>query len=265
MKRTGRLLTTLLLGAWITPSHAIPISFDLAGTLTQRIDWNVITSESTFDLSRSGTAFSAQIVLDTDLFGPLAAPPFALGDRLSFASLEPAAVTRSLNVGGEDWNLTPFATDRSIVSAVDSYGLVCDPGCRLAPDQVNLSMLSEQQSPLGLQGQTSLTLSFSAATGPAGEVEPSGTWFDFDEVSTLDQILQLPLVMANLNPVRLTLQDTRFDCGERCSSTGVSTTYFDVTSITRSVASVPEPGTLALMGAGLLLAATLRRRRTIPI
>jgi hypothetical protein len=263
MKRAGRFLAPLLLGAWITPSHAIPITFDLAGTLRNSVDWNTVTNEQTYDLSRAGTAFTAQIVVDTDLFAPPVASSFALGDRLSFRTLEPAALTRTLSVGGEAWNLTPFANDYSIVTAVDSYGAVCDPGCRLAPDQFSLSMLSERATEIGPDGRRTLSLAFSASGGLSGEDDAAGAWFDFDEVSSLDQVLQLPLDFANLNPVTLTFQDHRFDCAERCLSSGIALTYFDVTSITRSVASVPEPGTLALLGAGLLMSAALRRRRRV--
>lgn len=73
----------------------------------------------------------------------------------------------------------------------------------------------------------------------------------------LAQLVSLPLTMQP----NLVLSDYVFACADDlCEQTGVNRTTFSVTSATRTVASVPEPGTLGLLALGLAGVFAARRR-----
>ncbi len=258
MTRTGRFLTSLLLSGYFAPAQAIPITFDLAGTLRQTAIIDSVAGTQTFDLSRAGTAFSAQFVLETDLFLPPIVSESELNHRLSFRSSTPEAVLRSFTLGGVDLPLSPYAWNQDFISVGDSKGTVCtEAGCRYAPDQWNLSMLSEE---IGSQGASARrTISMGLVEDSMPGASEGGQWFDFDDGFDIGTIAALPLDV--IMPPSLSMSDYRFSCAERCTPIGQSWTVFEVTSFTRSVGNVPEPGTLALLGVGLALGAALRRRR----
>jgi PEP-CTERM motif len=257
MKRSGIFAALVLIAA--APAHAIPVTFDLAGTLRETVDWDLVTNTQTYDLSRQGTAFSLQFSVDSELFGPPTESITETARRRLFTSLTPEALLADMEVGGEPWDTNPYGSrNLANIGVGDSLGLVCNPTCRFAPDQFSFSMLSEQVGASGVEQRRLLGAGFVASSGPLSE-NPGDDWFDFDDVATLEQVLLLPLL--NLNPISLTVQDYRFDCAAQCFATGIVRTSFEVTSVTRSVAAVPEPGTLALLGAGLGLSFALRRRR----
>jgi hypothetical protein len=265
MKLRGPLLTTLALSACFSlPAHAIPITFDLSGTLRQTVDWDFASNTQTVDLSRAGTAFSAQFVLETDLFAEPVASEADISRRLSFRSLAGDAVSRTLMADGLNVPLTPFTANSAVISVGDSKGWVCSEptGCRFAPDQWNLSMISEEISAQGPSVRRLITMGLSAYSIPSDPL--AGTdWFNFDDGFDIGTIGSLPL--DALNPINLSLQDYRFACAERCLATGQIMNWFEVSSITRTVGNVPEPGTLALLGVGLGFSMALRRRRQRPM
>jgi hypothetical protein len=84
-------------------------------------------------------------------------------------------------------------------------------------------------------------------------------WLDFDEGIDPADIATLPT--STRTPTTLNLLDYNFDCTERCVRTGVHMTILEMTSVTRTVGSVPEPGTLDLLAIGLAGAAFATRRR----
>ncbi|HEY6125422.1 MAG TPA: PEP-CTERM sorting domain-containing protein [Steroidobacteraceae bacterium] len=248
------------------PASAIPVTFDFSGTVAQVITTDFAGGLPTFDLSTAGQAFNAQFLIDTDLFSPLAAPPTTIGDRLAYNSELPGAVTSSLVVNGESIDLAPYARNRATASFIDSYGIVsCGENCsRLGPDQFNVNTVSEDPTPLGPAASRTLSFSFVAGYQSFDNPESALTWFDFSPDFDLTRIGSLPLLDSLLTTVTLT--DFLSDCTDlRCQATATRRTMFQVTSTTRTVASVPEPGTLGLLAMGLAGAWFMRRRRPQPV
>ena len=91
--------------------------------------------------------------------------------------------------------------------------------------------------------------------------DQSPSYINLDTPFNLDSLLTMPLP-------NLTLQfgTTIFDCEgvNLCFANYFETTWFTTTSVTRtdlSAQSVPEPGTLGLLAAGLFGVGFARRRR----
>ena len=89
--------------------------------------------------------------------------------------------------------------------------------------------------------------------------ELATNWLDFSEGISPDDIATLPTLSRD--PTSFYLLDFNYVCDERCVRTGFHMTILDLSSVTRSVASVPEPGTLGLLAMGLAGAAFATRRR----
>jgi len=247
------------------PASAIPVTFDFSGTVAQVVITDFASGlPPTFDLSTAGQAFSAQFIIDTDLFGPAVSAPTDTGDRLIFNSELPGAVTSSLVVNGESIDYAPYAANRANANFLDSNGVVsCGENCRrLAPDQFNVNVQSQDLTPVGLTASRLLSFSFVAGFQGFDNPESAMTWFDFSPDFDLTQLASLPLLDSLQAVVSLT--DFQFDCTDvRCQQTGTRRTMFNVTSSSRTVASVPEPGALGLLAIGLAGAWFARRRQVL--
>jgi hypothetical protein len=245
------------------PASAIPVTFDFSGTVAQVVITDFASgAPPTFDLSTAGQAFSAQFIIDTDLFGPVVSAPSITGDRLVYNSELPGAVTSSLMVNGASIDLAPYSGSRANVGFLDSYGVVsCGENCsRIAPDQFNVNAFSDDLTPLGPAASRGLSFSFVANFQGFDNPESALSWFDFSPDFDLTQVASLPLLDSLL--ANVTLTDFLFDCaGERCQPTGTQRTMFIVTSSSRTVASVPEPGALGLLAIGLAGAWFARRKK----
>jgi hypothetical protein len=87
-------------------------------------------------------------------------------------------------------------------------------------------------------------LSFSLVADPNFDNPELATeWFNFSPDFDITQLASLPL--PDSLRVTVSLTDLFFECSEvRCQQTASQRTFFDVTSFSRTVASVPEPGAL---------------------
>ena len=239
------------------PASAIPVTFDFSGTVAQVLIADFAAGGApTLDLSTAGQAFSAQFIIDTDLFGPALSTASEFGDRLTFNTELPGAVTSSLMINGESIEIAPFSSNRGNAGFLDSYGVVSRG---LAPDQFNVTANSVDVTPLGPAAARALSFSFVADYQSFENPEAALTWFDFSPGFGLDQLATLPLLEALRTS--LTLGDLLFDCsGAQCQLASTRQTMFNVTSSSRTVASVPEPGALGLLAIGLAGAWFTRRR-----
>jgi len=243
------------------PASAIPVTFDFSGTVSHVFVFDFAAGVRTVDLSTAGQTFSAQFTIDTDLFTPHVSTISESVDLLTFRSELPGAVNSTLMINGESIDFAPYSSNRANAGFYDSNGVVsCGEGCsRLTPDQFNASVLSEELTPLGLVASRELGFAFVADSQIVDNPESAMSWFDFSPGFDLTQLASLPL--PDFLRAHVQLNDSLFECTElRCQQTASHRTLFNLTSVGRTVASVPEPGALGLLAIGLAGAWFTRRR-----
>jgi hypothetical protein len=261
MKTQWKKWTAIAVIVGAAPASAIPVTFDFSGTVVNVVNTDFATSTPVFDLSTAGQAFTAQFIIDTDLFGPGTASSNDTTDRLFYNSELPDAITASFMLNGEAIDVTPFNRNRATVSFLDSKGVVsCGVNCsRIAPDQFNVNLGSDDFTPEGPAGQRVLSFSFVADFQGFENPESAMSWFTLTPDFDINQLGTLSLPDA-VRP-NVILSDYTLGCTEgQCTPTSSRRTQFAVTSATRSV-TVPEPETFGMLVMGLAGAMFMRRRR----
>lgn len=263
MRRTKSVLsrTTLALGLGVAASsaHAVPIVFDFTGTVSYTI--NYLNGQSTEDRSLTGQSVVGRITLETD--GLLTRTgTISMGTYSAHLDLlgGPDLITNELSIGGVQYDVDFYPDRFGQVAAFDSSdveGAPC-PGliCSVQPDTINVADRSTQYlsaAPNSDYFERSLSLLWSgSSTDPLGLVDLSG---GFDPST-------LPSVLAGILPTFGSYEQTTWSCvadADDCTNTALTDTMFSVDSLTIHTPSVPEPGTLALFGIGLLGGAVARR------
>jgi hypothetical protein len=259
MNNTGKtfLLAVSLVGCAL-PASAIPITFDISGTITNRQIRDFSTGEQTIDTSQSGQTFTARFLVETDA---LRVSERIEDESAEFLVIRDAGailgVQASLTIGGTPVDVTRFPVDASNVQFTDSNGLqeVCDEfGCfsTIAPDSWLVGVRSGTSSPPGGAAQrSSFFFSVQELFDPA--ILGSGTtWLDFSQSTSIDLLATLPMGPFSATSLLRWTEDI---------DSVRTTTGFNVTSFSRTVNSVPEPGALGLLAAGLFGVFAARRRR----
>jgi len=259
MKHSHKLslaLTTLLVG-FAAPSFAIPVVFDLAGTVKSRTIYDAATGTNTSDNTLVGQTFNAQLVVETDRF-----PPGSVTDAFSFRDLflntgfaAPSPWSSSLTIAGTPIDVAVNDLNYAYIDLQDSKGPIsCGPGCTTqANDSLTLVARSDRSGPLGVTNSSLLAL---LAYDPA---DPS--YINLDQPFSADSLLTIPLPNLQLN-----YGTSFFDCQalNLCFVGGADNFWFDVTSVTRSIqgaTAVPEPGSFALFASALFGLFLVARRR----
>jgi hypothetical protein len=245
MKRLSAAVVALTLTG---TASAVPVVMDLSGELVSR--WT----------SRPG------FVIELDDFGAAQYTNTTGAQRWTYSALEGAtAISAFLSIGGVEVDMTPYDRRRSVVSMLDSHGTIignCDPVCSsTTPDQYSVNFTSLQTPPVS--GSTAFrSLAFSTVEWPDPLIPGSGGSFIDGAPASLLDILMLPSMFDNpLLESRLSFTDSYNICTDLCRPDYSQNTQMRIDSLNRYVASVPEPGTLGLMGLGLALTLVARRRR----
>ena len=241
----SRVALAVGLGVAAASAHAVPIVFDFAGTVTSGV-------------SAIGEAVAGQIVVETDgLFhNAYTSTPGTWVTYTDLSSNPVDLITSQVSIGGNAYDVGVYSSDHSSLTAFDSSGLPACDGCAVSSDYVTVTDWSMSYWPSNA----------SDPVPPPGEylgrrlaLQWNTPALDFVDVSNGCEPLDLVSMLTTLLPTGY-FRDETWACADlRCTGTGIQQTNFRVDSLSVQTPSVPEPGTLALFGIGLLGGAVVRR------
>lgn len=264
MKNNFAVTAAIVALGFSASANAVIMSFEFSGYVNQawRIDQN---GAATSDPSYIGQTMFATITLESDALERLAyTTPDASYLGFYEAETAPESVHSSLFIGGVAHDVGVHAFNGGGVSYIDSRR---DPICQFCggvSDQFSIrdNSYDDGMAP-GNYGFRSLYLGSAALSDP---LDPSAglDYIDFSQYLDASSALTLPLasLYAGYSEGIMTC-DAPDDVALVCSHSSELSLGFTVTSLTRTVQSVPEPGSLALFGLGLTgLFASRRQRRS---
>lgn len=254
MKRSrtvvGRVALAISLTVAAASAQAVPIIFDFTGTVTG----------SAAPGTTIGQAVFGQIVVETDglVRNVNTSTP---GTWVTYTDLpqDPVdLITSNVSIGGNAYDVGVYSSDQSSFTAFDSSGLPACDGCFVSTDYVVVTDWSMSYWP----------------ANPSDPAPPPGqylgrrlalNWYtpslDFVDLSNGIEPQDWVSMLTTLLPSGY-YRDETWACADlRCTGTGTVQTNFSVNTLSVHTPSVPEPGTLALFGIGLLGGAVVRRSK----
>lgn len=248
MKRTtvrSALAAAFSLGT-IATAHAVPLYFDFTGTIQDG----------------SGTVISGGFSLETDrLTGSAPIPAIR-----SWVDFEPANRVESVaQLAFGDRSITVPAGPGSSYVVINFFD-GCTPAACSNQQFDNFGIFASTADREIVPGFTGTYSSQSFYFASAGITRlPDAPFIEAFEYFDAAQVDPTSVVSLPLYDVIGFFSEDTFDCVDgACMSLGQGTSFsFTIDSVERGVGSrsVPEPGTLGLLGAGLLAAHWMRRRQ----
>ena len=255
---------------FMNSSHAVPISFEFTGFVNQAYRFNN-TGMATIDTPMIGLAVQGLFLIETE--GLVRATSSNAGaEVLSFSDASDGIdlISSALAIGGVSYEPGGYSYDVGTIQYSDSKGPVsCGPGCSSTiPDQFLIRDVSSQVPtandlpfPLAQPFPPAGTYYSRQFTFNSSELDPlnpqgSGNYIDLtQDLGPLD-IANIPLAFIGSS-----YSEFEFVCTNVCRQNSWLTMAFTVTGLTRTVQSVPEPASVALLGVGLLGVIVGRKRR----
>ena len=229
-------------------AQAVPIYFDFTGTVSSSTAPGAI-----------GQPVSGGFTLESDRLIQGTTPPY----QRSWIDFQPTGLVEPLahlDIGGRNVAF-PLNTGQSF--ALVSYTDNCTPVECVPFGTDNFGIFVSSALPAyapdftGTLWSSSFYFASTAITRPPGGPVQPFDYFDIADIE-LNSMLTLPL-----HDVVAFFGEETLDCvAGSCTSIEQRSYSFSIDTVTRGagVRSVPEPGTLGLLGAGLLAAFVTRRR-----
>jgi hypothetical protein len=232
-----------------TVAQAVPIHFDFTG----RVSGGTVGAPL-------GAAASGGFRFDSDQFLFSGASG---GIQYSWVAWQPAVTgpLAFLSVGDSTFTVPSGDTNYALINFADG----CQPLCNLGwAENFNLSAYSGTATPAGFTG-TARSTGFGFYNVYQNQLPDYPYWQLYDQfvgsqMQPLD-VLSLPLASYDVS-----FLETTWDCvAGSCRETSAVSFQIALDSLTRSspAQSVPEPGTLALLGLGLAGVFAARRRKGV--
>ncbi|WP_202624174.1 PEP-CTERM sorting domain-containing protein [Steroidobacter agaridevorans] len=246
------------LGLAAGAAQAVPIVFEFAGTVGETRIHDAVGNLLALDYSLSGQTVTGRIVVETD---GLAVRTYTNQFGSSQSLLDylfdpPEQITSELFIGGVMYDVGAYSGDTGHLWGIDSSGV---PGA--GPDLFDVSDVSMEYwynealgGPRPAPGEYQYRQFGLQWTDPANPL-------DLVDLSNGLQPLDVLPLLTGLLPRAYYTQERMYCDDTGCSTLTISDTDFSINSLTVSTANVPEPGTLALFGIGLLGSGLVRRRK----
>jgi hypothetical protein len=256
MKKT-KIFAAMAALSFAGAAQAVPIAFEFSGAVQQ-----VSVGAEQWIGQRATGRFLIESDNFTLLPTPVSQPIYTWTDALPYDA-RPAPLGASISVGADHISLNTEVEVYGGITFVDACRPACLPN---SPEAWSISA-NTQSYALGSsgweQGYTMSSLSFRSSTPFDVEQQNSFDFFDGNGL-TPEAILSLPLLSltASYHQWIYECRDEVPEDEDRCVPISQISMNFLVDTVTRTVVSqsVPEPGTLGLLGLALIGGAFARRR-----